>query len=155
MADIFSAIADSTRRDILHLLLERGGAGEVTAADLAELLGVTVPTVTKHLGVLREQRLVAVREEGRLRYFHLELEPFGELQDWLEPYVGDGLDTATTTEASGEEVFAAWAGTDLGATIGRSLADSSYRARTALHGASEKVTAALPDAVTRRWHPKA
>jgi DNA-binding transcriptional ArsR family regulator len=163
MADIFDAIADSTRREILTALLERGGAGEITAADLAELIGVTTPTASKHLGVLRELGFVSAREEGRLRYFHLELAPFDALQAWLTPFVGDGF--AESDAAGGDElaasavddtaVFAAWAGTDVGATIGRAIADRSYQARAAIHGASEKVAHALPDSVTRRWGNKA
>jgi ArsR family transcriptional regulator len=163
MADIFTAIADSTRRDILRILLERAGAGEVTAVDLAELLGVTPPTAAKHLGLLREQGLVAVREEGRLRYFHLVLEPFAELRDWLAPYAGDDApsveeladEEVVEDEAADSAVFAAWAGTDLGVTIGRRLADRSFRARTALHEASEKVGSALPEVVARRWPGRA
>lgn len=157
MADIFSAIADSTRRDILRILLERGGTGEITAADLAELTGVTVPTTTKHLGVLREQGFVAVREEGRLRYFHLELAPFDALQSWLGAFVEPDLDAVADASADTDEesaVFAAWAGTDVGSTIGRRLAERTYQARSALHGAQERVSNALPDSVTKRWQNK-
>jgi ArsR family transcriptional regulator len=154
MADIYTAIADSTRRDILTHLLERGGAGEITAADLAELTGVTVPTVTKHLGVLREQGFVRVREEGRLRYFCLELAPFDALQTWLSPFVGTeyGDDVAASAVDENEAaVFAAWAGADVAATIGRAIADRRYQARSAIQGAQERVSNALPAAVTRRW----
>jgi DNA-binding transcriptional ArsR family regulator len=165
MADNFDAIADSTRREILTILLERGGAGEITAADLAELLGVTTPTATKHLGVLRELGFVSSREEGRLKYFHLELTPFDELEAWLAPFVGseyapDEIESPATSDPlelhdDGAAVFAAWSGTDVGATIGRAIADRSYQARTAIQGASEKVAQALPDSVTRRWGNKA
>ena len=151
MADNFDAIADSTRREILRLMLERGGTGEITAADLAVLVGVTTPTVTKHLGVLRELGFVSAREEGRVRYFHLELAPFDELQAWLELFVGDtdyGDPAASADEAT---VFAAWAGTDVATNLGRALAERSYRARAVIQGASDRVTQALPDAVTRRF----
>ena len=157
MADIYTAIADSTRREILSLLLERGGAGEITAADLAELTGVTLPTVTKHLGVLREQGFVRVREEGRLKYFCLELAPFDALQTWLRPFVGTeyGDEVAVAAvDANEVAVFAAWAGTDMASTIGRTLADRRYQARSAFHGAQERVSNALPDVVTRRWQNK-
>jgi ArsR family transcriptional regulator len=150
MADIFTAIADSTRRDILTHLLERGGAGEITAADLSELTGVTVPTVSKHLGVLREQGFVHAREEGRLKYFSLELGPFDSLQTWLSPFVGTGYGDDTAASVVDEDetaVFAAWAGTDVASTIGRALADRRYQARTAFQGAQDRVNKALP----RRW----
>jgi ArsR family transcriptional regulator len=154
MADNFDAIADSTKREILQILLERGGTGEIAAADLAELLGVTTPTATKHLGVLRELGFVSAREEGRVRYFHLELAPFDALQAWLAPFVGDA--EYSDPEASEVEatVFNAWAGTDVGTNLGRALAERSHQARTVLQGATEKVTHALPDAVTRRFTTK-
>jgi ArsR family transcriptional regulator len=155
MADTFDAIADSTRREILHILLERGGTGEIAAAELAGLLGVTVPTTSRHLGVLREQGFVSAREEGRSRYFRLELAPFDALQSWLAPFVGDtygsGPESSGTDVSDDAATFNAWAGTEVGANLGRALADRSNRARTAFHGASEKVTHALPGAVTKRW----
>ena len=151
MADNFDAIADSTRREILRLMLERGGTGEITAADLAALVGVTTPTVTKHLGVLRELGFVSAREEGRVRYFHLELAPFDELQAWLAPFVEETFDGDGSASDDDSAVFSAWSGADVGSTIGRRLAERSHQARTAIHDASEKVTQALPDAVTRRW----
>jgi ArsR family transcriptional regulator len=157
MADIYTAIADSTRRDILSALLERGGAGEITAVDLAELIGVTAPTATKHLAVLREQGFVRVREEGRLRYFFLELAPFDDLQAWLRPFVGPEYHDEVAASADDENesaVFAAWAGTDVASTIGRALAERRYQARSAIQGAQERVSHVLPDAVTRRWQNK-
>ncbi|GAB3605140.1 hypothetical protein GCM10027413_05490 [Conyzicola nivalis] len=158
MADTFDAIADSTRREILHILLERGGAGEIAAAELAELLGVTVPTATKHLGVLREQGFVGARQEGRTRYFRLELAPFDALQAWLAPFVDDAYDVAPVSSATDVALevaaFNAWAGADVGAHLGRALADRSHQARTAFQGASDRVTQALPETVTRRWAKK-
>ena len=151
MADIFNAIADSTRREILQILLERGGTGEISAADLADQLGVATPTATKHLGVLRELGFVSAREEGRVRYFHLELAPFDALRAWLDPFVDDASDGNPESSEDGAIVFNAWAGTDAGNNLGRALAERSYRARTAFQGVSEKVTSALPDVVTRRF----
>jgi ArsR family transcriptional regulator len=153
MADTFDAIADSTRRDILHALLSRGGTGEISAAELAEQIGVTTPTVTKHLGVLRELGFVAAREEGRSKYFSLQFAPFDELQAWLAPFVGDAYDAAPVASEDAV-VFSAWAGTDVGSTIGRAIADRSHQARAAFQGASDRVTGALPDAVTKRFAHK-
>ena len=154
MADNFDAIADSTRREILQILLERGGTGEISAVDLAAELGVTTPTATKHLGVLRELGFVSAREEGRVRYFHLELAPFDSLRAWLDPFVDDTDGSNPESSEGDAAVFNAWAGTDVATTLGRALADRSHQARTVFQGASEKVTSALPDVVTRRFTGK-
>ena len=157
MADTFDAIADSTRREILQILLERGGTGEISASELAAELGVTVPTATRHLGVLRELGFVEAREEGRARYFSLRFAPFDALQEWLAPFVGESFGGGAPASGPGSDdtaVFSAWAGTDVGATIGRAIADRSHQARTVLHDASEKVTQVLPEAVTRRFGNK-
>jgi biotin operon repressor len=73
MADIFDVIADGTRRDILQLLRERAAAGEhgTSVSHIVTELGVSQPTVSKHLKVLREAELVTVREEGQHRYYSL------------------------------------------------------------------------------------
>ena len=49
-------------------------------------LGVSQPTVSKHLKVLREAHLVSVREEGQHRYYSLSAEPLDEVDDWLVPF---------------------------------------------------------------------
>jgi ArsR family transcriptional regulator len=154
MADTFDAIADPTRRRILQVLNERGGAGEITVADLAVELGVTPPTTTRHLGILREQGFVSMREDGRLRYYRLELEPFDELRTWLSAFLGTEPDEDAAASHDDSTVFAAWAGADVGSTIGRALAERSHQARSVIQGASEKVTQVLPDAVTRRRRSK-
>jgi DNA-binding transcriptional ArsR family regulator len=93
MADIFDVIADGTRRDILQLLLDRSSAGErgTSVSQIVQHLGVSQPTVSKHLKVLREASLVSVREEGQHRYYSLSSAPLDEVDDWLIPFL-DGAD---------------------------------------------------------------
>ncbi|MAP64926.1 MAG: transcriptional regulator [Microbacterium sp.] len=88
MADIFDVIADGTRRDILRLLLDRASAGQdgTSVSHIVGELGVSQPTVSKHLKVLREAHLVSVREEGQHRYYSLSAEPLDEVDDWLVPF---------------------------------------------------------------------
>ena len=85
MADIFDVIADGTRRDILQLLLERATGGErgTSVSQIVHALGVSQPTVSKHLKVLREAELVSVREEGQHRYYSLAVAPLDQVDDWL------------------------------------------------------------------------
>ena len=60
-------------------------------------LGASQPTVSKHLKVLRESGLVAVREEGQHRYYKLDRTPLETLEDWLIPFVSSdaAADAAT------------------------------------------------------------
>lgn len=88
MADIFDVIADGTRRDILQLLRERGGDGRGTSvSQIVAELGISQPTVSKHLKVLRDAELVSVREEGQHRYYSLTPAPLDDVDEWLMPFV--------------------------------------------------------------------
>ena len=154
MTDIFDVIADPTRRQLLTALrdsLATGGAGdhEIEVAEFVEALGVTRPTVVKHLGVLREAGLVIERTDATKRYFALDASPLEELEDWLVPFIGIGghgdyakeLDEASGFDSA---VFAAWSGADVGESIGRQLADRSHQALTVIHDATEKVSKRMP-----------
>jgi DNA-binding transcriptional ArsR family regulator len=76
---VYGAIADPTRRRILHLLSE----GERSVGDLAGEFPVTRSAISQHLGVLRGVGLVIDRKEGRTRYYRARLEPLGEVINWL------------------------------------------------------------------------
>jgi ArsR family transcriptional regulator len=71
MADIFDVVADATRREMLQILLENQlrGTGELSVSELVARTGLTQPTVSKQLKVLREAGLVIVREEGQHRLY--------------------------------------------------------------------------------------
>lgn len=95
MADIFDVIADGTRRDILQLLLDRSMAGEHSGTSVSHIvarLGISQPTVSKHLKVLRDAELVSVREEGQHRYYSLSSAPLEIVDDWLVPFLIDDTD---------------------------------------------------------------
>ena len=76
MADIFDVLADGTRRELLATLLERrirgSSNGELSVSELVERLGLSQPTVSKHLQKLREHGLVSVRTEGQHHLYRLE-----------------------------------------------------------------------------------
>jgi ArsR family transcriptional regulator len=156
MADIFDVISDATRREVLLALLERfvdgsHPTGDISVGDLVERLGLTQPTVSKHLKVLRDHDLVSVREEGQHRFYRLESTPLEVVDDWLAPFLD-----ADVHEAGGEvadsdgAVFAAWSGVDVGQTIGRRVAEGTHSARTVIHGATEQVGRRLPKIVRKR-----
>jgi DNA-binding transcriptional ArsR family regulator len=82
MATTFEVLAEPTRRRILDLLLERSRP----VGELVDLLGLSQPGVSKHLRVLREGGLVAVRQDAQRRWYELRPEPLADLDAWLAPY---------------------------------------------------------------------
>jgi DNA-binding transcriptional ArsR family regulator len=78
----FAVVADPTRRRILDLLRE----GERPVGELVERLAMSQPAVSKHLRVLRDAGLVAVRTDAQRRMYRLRSEPLVELDEWLAPY---------------------------------------------------------------------
>jgi ArsR family transcriptional regulator len=84
MADIFDVLADGTRRELLTRL-ERH-AGEVSVTELVTELGISQPTVSKHLKVLRDHGLVSVRIDGPRRIYALEVDALRAVDEWLTPY---------------------------------------------------------------------
>ncbi|MGN7978019.1 MAG: transcriptional regulator [Microbacterium sp. 69-10] len=91
MTDIFDVIADGTRRDILQLLLSRSTDSDAgtSVTEIVSELGVSQPTVSKHLKVLRESDLVTVREDGQRRFYSLSVAPLEAVDDWLVPFLVD------------------------------------------------------------------
>ena len=89
MADIFDVIADGTRREILQILLSRSSSGDggTSVSQIVHELGVSQPTVSKHLQVLREAELVFVREDGQHRFYSLDSRPLDDVEDWLMPFI--------------------------------------------------------------------
>src|SRR3954465_3953256 len=77
----FAALADPSRRTILELLRAR----ERSVGELVGQLPLSQPGVSKHLKVLREAGLVAVRHDGKRRWYGLRAEPLAEVAGWLEP----------------------------------------------------------------------
>jgi DNA-binding transcriptional ArsR family regulator len=76
------ALADPSRRTVV----ERLARGPVTAGELADLLPIARPGVSRHLRVLREAGLVEVRAEAQRRVYSLRAEPLAEIDEWLGPY---------------------------------------------------------------------
>jgi DNA-binding transcriptional ArsR family regulator len=152
MADIFDVISDPTRRHLMGVLLERvttSPTGEISVGDMVDQLGLSQPTVSKHLKVLRDHGLVTVREDGQHRYYRLDAAPLTQLEDWIHPFVVAEDSDDLPVEDGGSAAFAAWAGADVGESIGRRIADSSYQAKNVIHGATDRV-ASLPEMVRKR-----
>ena len=78
-SDVFSVIADPTRRNIVHLLAEQTR----TVGAVVEHLNMSQPTISKHLKILREARAVTVLVEGQRRLYSLNPEVFDEITAWV------------------------------------------------------------------------
>ena len=90
-SDVFNAIAEAHRRDILDTLI----AGEKAVGAIVDDLAMAQPQVSKHLRVLSEVGLVTCRAEGRRRLYRLEPARLRPLHEWLAKYeqaLNDRLD---------------------------------------------------------------
>jgi DNA-binding transcriptional ArsR family regulator len=81
--DIFSAVADPTRRAILDLLVER----ERSVADLVDAFpAISQPAVSKQLRVLRDAGLVSAQVHAQQRIYSLQPKALAELEAWIAKY---------------------------------------------------------------------
>ncbi|MEX2252981.1 MAG: metalloregulator ArsR/SmtB family transcription factor [Thermoleophilaceae bacterium] len=78
----FSALAHPTRRAIVARL----ATGEASVGELAEPFEISLPAISRHLGVLERAGLVRAEKEGRVRRCRLQAEPIGEAVEWLVRY---------------------------------------------------------------------
>ena len=81
--DVFNAIAEPRRREILGLLAERDGR---SVNDLVDALRLPQPSVSKHLGVLRQVGLVEADRDGRQRVYRLVAERLKPVYEWVRTY---------------------------------------------------------------------
>jgi DNA-binding transcriptional ArsR family regulator len=82
-ADVFNAIAEPRRRQIVELLARRGA---LTVGMLVATLGLPQPAVSKHLGVLRKVGVVAVIKQGKQRVYNLEAAKLKTVHDWAKTF---------------------------------------------------------------------
>ena len=83
MNSAFDVVADPARRRLLDALLRAPrSVGELVAAT-----GLSQPSTSRHLRILREAGLVTCRAAGRQRVYEVRPQGFAELADWLTPYV--------------------------------------------------------------------
>jgi DNA-binding transcriptional ArsR family regulator len=81
-ADVFNAVAEPRRREILDAL----DGAERPVNDLVDLLGLAQPQVSKHLRVLRAVGAVDVRDVGRQRLYRLNGRALKPIHDWVQRY---------------------------------------------------------------------
>jgi DNA-binding transcriptional ArsR family regulator len=81
-SDVFNAISDAHRREILDVLIP----GEKAVGAIVKDLSMSQPQVSKHLRVLNEAGLVRCRAEGRRRLYRLDAAHLRPFQEWLAKY---------------------------------------------------------------------
>jgi DNA-binding transcriptional ArsR family regulator len=81
--DVFNAIAEPRRRQIIDLLARRG---TLAVGALVVLLGLPQPAVSKHLGVLRKVGIVSVSKHGQQHLYTLEASELKSVHDWVKAY---------------------------------------------------------------------
>jgi DNA-binding transcriptional ArsR family regulator len=82
-SDVFNAIAEPRRREIIDLL---AGGRARAVGDLVDTLNIPQPAVSKHLGVLRKVGLVTVSKQGQHRLYQLNAEELKPVHDWVKNY---------------------------------------------------------------------
>ena len=80
--DVFQAIADPTRREIIHLLASRS----LNLNAVAERFDVSRPAISRHIKILTECGLITINQQGRERYCEAKLEKLTEVSHWVEQY---------------------------------------------------------------------
>ncbi|MBU9721715.1 MULTISPECIES: ArsR/SmtB family transcription factor [Bacillaceae] len=80
--DVFQAIADPTRREVLRLLANN----DLAISEITSHFSISRTAVAKHLHILSEANLVSGKKVGREKIYHLQPEPLTEVKQWLAYY---------------------------------------------------------------------
>jgi DNA-binding transcriptional ArsR family regulator len=78
--DVFQAISDPTRRQIIHMISSQS----LNINAVSENFGVSRTAIYKHIKILTECGLVSIKQQGRERFCEARLEKLGEVSDWVE-----------------------------------------------------------------------
>src|SRR6516165_5890394 len=82
-SDVFNAIAEPRRRQIVELLARRGA---LAVGALVVALGLPQPAVSKHLGVLRKVGIVSVEKNGQQRLYRVNSAELKPVYDWVKTF---------------------------------------------------------------------
>jgi DNA-binding transcriptional ArsR family regulator len=80
--DVFQAIADPTRRDIIGLLVKK----PQNLNTIAERFTISRPAISKHVKILSECGLLVIRQQGRERYCEAKLNKLRDVSAWVDQY---------------------------------------------------------------------
>ena len=80
--DVFQAIADPTRREIINLIAQKS----LTPNSVADSFDVSRQAISKHIKILTECGIIAIQQQGRERYCYVQAEKLDEVADWLHNF---------------------------------------------------------------------
>jgi DNA-binding transcriptional ArsR family regulator len=80
--DVFQAIADPTRREIINMVAHQS----LNLNAVAEKFDISRPAISKHIKILTECGLIVIKQKGRERYCEAKLNKLGEVSKWTEQY---------------------------------------------------------------------
>jgi len=80
--DVFQAIADPTRRDIISLVARNS----MTSNDVAASFDVSRQAISKHIKILMECGILMIDQQGRERYYSLQPKKLAQVAAWIEPF---------------------------------------------------------------------
>ena len=80
--DVFQAIADPTRREIINLLAHQ----KLNLNAVADQFDISRPAISKHIKILTECGLITINQQGRERYCEAKLDKLNEVSAWIEQY---------------------------------------------------------------------
>jgi len=79
--DVFQAIADPTRRDIINLIAHKS----LNLNAIAEQFDMSRPAISQHIKILSECGIIMINQQGRERYCEIQPKKLLEVADWLDP----------------------------------------------------------------------
>jgi len=80
--DVFQAIADPTRREILNMIARQS----LNLNAVAENFDISRPAISKHIKILTECGLIIIKQQGRERFCEAQLKKLNEVSEWVEQY---------------------------------------------------------------------
>jgi DNA-binding transcriptional ArsR family regulator len=80
--DVFQAIADPTRREIINIVVKNS----INLNAVAEKFNISRPAISKHIRILTECGLISIRQKGRERYCEANLGALGDVAQWIDQY---------------------------------------------------------------------
>ena len=80
--DVFQAIADPTRREIISMIAHQ----TLNLNSIADKFDVSRPAISKHIKILTECGLITIKQQGRERHCEARLQKLNEVSDWVEQY---------------------------------------------------------------------